>query len=113
MLVAEICANLAAKNIDQTYTYAVPPNLKFLTAGWRVIVPFGKQTIDGFVMRVRETDETFDFELKEIADVVDDEPWFTPEMRMLSRWLADFYLCPLAQSMSLFMPGGRSKKIKP
>ena len=113
MLVAEICANLAAKNIDQTYTYAVPPHLKFLTAGWRVIVPFGKQTIDGFVMRVRETDETFSFELKEIAEVVDDEPWFTPEMRMLSRWLADFYLCPLAQSMSLFMPGGRSKKIKP
>lgn len=113
MLVAEICANLAAKNINQTYTYAVPPHLKFLTAGWRVIVPFGKQTIDGFVMNVRETDETFDFELKEIADVVDEEPWFTLEMRLLSRWLADFYLCPLAQSMSLFMPGGRSKKIRP
>lgn len=113
MLVAEICANLAAKNIDQTYTYAVPPRLNFLTAGWRVIVPFGRQTLDGFVMNVRETDETFDFELKEIADAVDDEPWFTPEMRLLSRWLADFYLCPLAQSMSLFMPGGRSKKIKP
>lgn len=113
MLVAEICANLPAKNIDQTYTYAIPERLKFLTVGWRVIVPFGRQTIDGFVMRVRETDETFDFELKEIADAVDDEPWFTPEMRLLSRWLADFYLCPLAQSMSLFMPGGRSKKIKP
>lgn len=113
MLVAEICANLAAKNIDQTYTYAVPPHLNFLTSGWRVIVPFGNQTLDGFVMRVRETDETFGFELKEIADVVDDEPWFTLEMQMLSRWLTDFYLCPLAQSMSLFMPGGRSKKIKP
>ncbi|MBO4400808.1 MAG: primosomal protein N' [Selenomonadaceae bacterium] len=113
MLVAEICANLPAKNIDQTYTYAIPERLKFLTVGWRVIVPFGRQTIDGFVMRVRETDETFEFELKEIADAVDDEPWFTPEMRLLSRWLADFYLCPLAQSMTLFMPGGKSKKIRP
>ena len=113
MLIAEICVNIAAKNIDYSYKYAVPERLKFLTAGWRVIVPFGRQTVDGFVMSVRDSDETFDFELKEIADVVDDEPWFTTEMQMLARWLSDFYLCPLATAMTLFMPGGRSKKIKP
>ena len=113
MLIAEICANIAAKNIDHAYTYAVPERLKFLTAGWRVLIPFGRQTVDGFVMRVRDSDETFDFELKEIAETIDDEPWFTPEMRMLARWLSDFYLCPLATAMTLFMPGGRSKKIRP
>ena len=113
MLIAEICVNIAAKNIDYSYKYAVPERLKFLTAGWRVLIPFGRQTVDGFVMSVKDSDETFDFELKEIADVVDDEPWFTPEMRMLARWLSDFYLCPLATAMTLFMPGGRSKKIKP
>ena len=113
MLVAEICANVAAKNINETYTYAVPKHLKFLQTGWRVIVPFGRQTIDGFIIGVRDTDETFNFELKEIQSAVDTEAWFTPEMIKLSQWLSDFYLCPLAQSMALFMPGSRSKKIKP
>ena len=113
MLVAEICANVAAKNINETYTYAVPKHLKFLQMGWRVIIPFGRQTIDGFVISVRDTDETFNFALKEIAEVVDAEAWFTPEMIKLSQWLSDFYLCPLAQSMALFMPGSRSKKIQP
>ena len=114
MLVAEICANVAAKNVHETYTYAVPDKFKFLQRGWRVIVPFGhRKNIDGFVMNVRETEEVFDFALKEIADVVDAEPWFTPEMILLSQWLSDFYLCPLSQSMTLFMPGSRSKKIKP
>lgn len=114
MKIAEICANVPAKNIDQTYTYAVPARLSFLTAGWRVIVPFGGRKVDGFVMSVKEVSElNFEFELKEIAEAVDDEPWFTIEMRLLARWLADFYLCPLAVSMALFMPGGRSVKIRP
>ena len=64
-------------------------------------------------MKVREVDDAtdFDFELKEIFDVFDDEPWFTPEMMNAARWLAEFYLCPLSLAMGLFMPGRRGKKI--
>ena len=115
MLIAEICANVRVKSIDQTFTYAVPERLNFLSAGWRVLVPFGGQKIDGFVITVREFDgtEKFDFALKEIFDVIDDEPWFTPEMMTSAKWLAEFYLCPLSQAMSLFMPGKRGKKISP
>ena len=113
MLTAEICVNLTAKNIFQVYTYAVPEKFNFLVKGWRVIVPFGKKIVDGFVMEVKDTDETFDFELKEIFDVVDNEIWFTPPMFELSNWISDFYLCPLSQAMSLFMAGNHSKKTAP
>ena len=113
MLIAEICANVQVKSIDKTYTYEVPERLKFLSAGWRVFVPFGSRKVDGFVMEVREVDDDteFAYELKEIIDVVDDEAWFNSEMIREAKWLADFYLCPLSQSMSLFMPGNVSKKI--
>lgn len=111
MLTAEICVNVAVKNLLQVYTYAVPPKFSFLAQGWRVIVPFGKQIVDGFVMKVADTDKTFEFELKEILDVVDAEKWFTPEMISFANWIADFYLCPTAQAMSLFMAGRHSKKI--
>ncbi|MBR5913030.1 MAG: primosomal protein N' [Selenomonadaceae bacterium] len=115
MLIAEVCANVQVKAIDQTFTYIVPARLKFLTAGWRVIVPFGNiKKVDGFVISVKEIsdDTTFPFELKEIIDVFDEEAWFTPPMLNAAKWLADFYLCPLAQSMSLFMPTKHSRKIK-
>lgn len=114
MLIAEICANVQVKSISQNFTYIVPERLKFLTAGWRVFVPFGgRKKIDGFVMKVEEVpdDTKFDFELKEITDVIDDESWFTAEMIFAARWLSDFYLCPLAQTMSLFMPGKVGRKI--
>ena len=115
MLLAEIWANVKAKNIDQTYTYSVPEELNFITAGWRVTVPFGKRDkIDGFVIRVYEGDPAdFEFELKSITDAIDDEAWFTEEMVSAAKWLSDFYLCPLSFTMSLFMPGEKSKKLIP
>ena len=82
MLLAEIWANVKAKNINQTYTYSVPEGLNFITAGWRVTVPFGpRNKIDGFVIRVYEGDPNdFEFALKSIIAVIDDEAWFTEEM---------------------------------
>ena len=113
MKVAEVCANVAANSIDKNYSYLVPERLNFLTAGWRVLIPFGKRKIDGFVMSVHEVEDLteFEFELKEILEVIDEEPWFTPEMRIAARWLSEFYLCPLSLTMNLFMPGRRGKKI--
>ena len=113
MLTAEICVNLTDKNILQTYTYIVPQKFNFLAQGWRVVVPFGRNFIDGFIIEVKDTEEKFDFELKEIFEVVDDEIWFTPQMFSMANWIADFYLCPLSQAMALFVVGRHSKKISP
>ena len=112
LLIAEIWANIKAKNINQTYTYSVPEKLNYITAGWRVTVPFGRQRVDGFVLKVYEGDpNAFEFTLKSIIAAIDDEAWFTEEMMSSAKWLADFYLCPLSQTMSLFMPGNKSRKI--
>ncbi len=114
MLIAEIWANVKVKSINQTYNYKIPENLNFITAGWRVTIPFGRQKIDGFVINVFDGDPNdFEFELKEIISAVDDEAWFSEEMMISAKWLANFYLCPLSQTMSLFMPGEKSKKIVP
>ena len=115
MRMAEVCANVQVKAIDQNFTYIIPERLNFLAAGWRVMIPFGgRKKVDGFIISVKEVadDTKFPFELKEIDDVIDEEAWFTPEMLQSARWLADFYLCPLAQSMSLFMPTKHSRPIK-
>ena len=114
MIIAEVCVNVTANNIVQNYTYLVPERLKFLSLGWRVSIPFGQRTTDGFVISVREVDDNkiFPFELKEIFDVIDDEAWFTPKMISEAQWLAEFYLCPLSQTMGLFMPGRHGKKIE-
>lgn len=115
MRIAEICTNIQVQTINRPFTYIVPADMNFLTAGWRVFVPFGnRKRIDGFILNVREVDDdqNFSFNLKPIDEVVDDVAWFTPEMLNAAKWLADFYLCPLAKAMSLFMPVKHSRQIK-
>ena len=122
MRIAEVRVNVAANSLDQNFTYLVPERLKFITAGlkfitagWRVLIPFKSREVDGFVLRVAEVDDAmaFEFELKEIIGVVDEEAWFTTEMMSAARWLAEFYLCPLSITMGLFMPGRRVREITP
>lgn len=112
MRIADVCVNVPIKGVNQIFSYGVPDELNYIDMGWRVTVPFGAQTVDGFIMRVYEGDpKDFDFEIKPIASAVDDEAWFTPLMIITAQWLANFYLCPLSQTMTLFMPGRISRKI--
>lgn len=104
---AKVAINLPAKNIFRQFTYHVPEALDFLTQGWRVVVPFGQQLLEGFIVEEdRDPDRTR--ELKNIADVVGTEPWFDREMLATAYWLSQYYLCTLAEALRLFIPGKRS-----
>ena len=51
VMVADVLVELKAKEIDQTFTYKIPSNLlDKVEVGKRVLVPFGKQKLEGFVL---------------------------------------------------------------
>lgn len=110
MLTADVFVNIPVKSIAKAYTYRVPDTLSFLRAGWRVLVPFGARKAEGFVFGVTESGGEAE-NLKEIIDVVDDEPWFSGAIMQTAKWMADFYLCSPAETMRLFMPGKSGVKI--
>ena len=45
-----VAINLPVKNLFRQFTYALPPQFDYIGAGWRVIVPFARQTAEGFVV---------------------------------------------------------------
>ena len=113
MKIAEVRVNVLTNGLDKDFSYRVPDELNFLSTGWRVVVPFNGRQYVGFVMNVAKVDTVPNFDLKDISEVLDAEPWFTSTMLAEARWLADFYLCPLAVAMSLFMAGQNRKPIAP
>ena len=49
----EVLVELKLKKIDKTFTYSVPQNLEEqIKVGIRVLVPFGKQKLEGFVLKI-------------------------------------------------------------
>ena len=105
-----VAINLPVKNLFRQFTYALPPQFDYISAGWRVIVPFARQTAEGFVVGEAGTDLPQPENYKEVQAVIGAEPWFDEEMLEAARWLAGYYMCPLAEAMRLFIPGKSSIK---
>ena len=110
---AEVFVNIPVKSIAKAYSYAVPDEMSFLAAGWRVFVPFGGRSVEGFVLAVHDEEVgRCAYDLKAIISAVDEEAWFTSEMMEAAHCIADFYLCAPAEAMRLFMPGKSGLKIE-
>lgn len=112
MFAVNVAINLPVKSLFKQFTYAVPPELAFLDSGWRVVVPFSGQKVEGFV--VERTAVTADAavaaKLKAVEAALGDRPWFDEEMLATARWLSQYYMCSLAEAMRLFVPGKSSIK---
>lgn len=62
--------------LEKTYHYLVPAGLVHrIATGRRVFVPFGGRRLSAYILGTVECDETGG--LKEIIDVIDDEPLWT------------------------------------
>lgn len=113
MFCVDVAINLPVKSLFKQFTYAVPEELRFLDSGWRVVVSFGAQKVEGFVVRRREMtelDPQAQEKLKNVEAALGDRPWFDDEMLSTAKWLADYYMCSLAEAMRLFVPGKTSIK---
>ena len=79
MFCVDVAINLPVKSLFKQFTYAVPEELRFLDGGWRVVVPFGAQKVEGFVVRRREMtelDPQAQEKLKNVEAALGDRPWF-------------------------------------
>ena len=64
-----VLVELSNKNIDKVFTYSVPEYLSNkIKLGIRVVVPFGRQTLEGFVVSLVDK---VDYETKDIIEVAD------------------------------------------
>lgn len=100
--IADVIVNLTPRNLNKPFSYFLPDELSQVGVGWRVLVPFGSRTAEGFVVTVSEGNPEG---LKAVLETLDDEPWFDQHMLELASWLSRYYLCSPADAMRLFIPG--------
>ena len=88
-----------------TFTYAVkPPPAPLPAAGQRVLVPFGRRRVTGYVLG--QAPATEKHEIKSILDILDEAPIFPPEMIDFFRWISDYYIHPLGEVIRTALPAG-------
>lgn len=96
----------------KAFTYEIPSELKkFVKEGVRVVAPFGKRTLTGFVIKVTKTTQVKD-SIKPIREVLDDEPIFNKTTLKFYEWLSEYYLCSLGEALKLLVPHGTEVESK-
>ena len=112
-MIAEIIVDVLSSNVDRVYDYKVPENFS-LQVGGRVVVPFGKRIIEGFVIKIKEFSDLPDEKLKTVLRKIDDSPLILPEFIELMHFMVRRYNIKLVDALRLFVPTElRTGKIKP
>ena len=86
----------------RTFVYELNESVE---AGCRVIVPFRKRDVEGFVVGLRK-DAPRDLDVHEVRSVVDRNSLLRPEILDLCRWIADYYVSPLGEVLKAALPPG-------
>ena len=98
---AEVLVEIKAKNLDKAFTYKIN-NSMHLEVGMRVLVPFGKQKLEGFILNIHNNKP--DYDTKEIISSIDDYPVLNKEMLELGKYISKKTLCNLISAYQTMLP---------
>ena len=96
--------------LEGLFTYGVSDELATRVAsGVRVVVPFNKSK-RYTAIAVRLHDEKPDFEVKNIIEVLDNQPIVLPEQFRLWNWMSEYYMASLGEVMNAALPAGQKNE---
>jgi primosomal protein N' (replication factor Y) len=84
-------------------TYRVPPELPIPSQGARVVVPLGSRRVTGIVVAGEATAQD-GLELRDVCEVLDEEPFLPRDVVDLARWVGDYYLAGPGAALALALP---------
>lgn len=107
----EVIVDISNSEIDKVFDYIAPFSVEI---GHRVLVPFGRRQVEGFVVGKKEHSDC-KYDIKDIIMKLDEYPVILPEMLELARYMATKNL-RMIDCLRLFIPsklrGGRVKVLQ-
>ncbi|MEE8440419.1 MAG: primosomal protein N' [Spirochaetia bacterium] len=98
--------------IDRLFTYYASEGIE-VPIGARVVAPFGRRSLAGFVVGHPGDVPNGVKEIKEITRVTNTEPLFTADYLSLAEWVQRMYFASLGEALSAMIPGGRKETAVP
>ena len=90
--------------IADVYTYNIPETIQYPLTGKRVLVPLGRKSIIGIIYRKHEGELPANIKVRDVLQIIDEEPIVTAEQLKLWEWLSSYYMCTLGEVMAAALP---------
>ena len=103
-MVVGVLVELSNKRIDKIFDYNVPLELiSRVSIGIRVTVPFGRMTLEGFILEIKNNSD-LEGDLKSIIDIVDEEVVLNHEMLQLGKIMQKITISTLISCYQCMLP---------
>lgn len=103
---AEVILSKVTQRLDKIYHYSIPANLAGkVRTGIQVLIPFGKRKTTGYVVGLVEKSEVEG--IKDIDEVVSEQPLFTEKQVELAKWISEYYCAFFSSALKLVIGPGR------
>lgn len=109
-MVAEVIVDILNSAVDKIFDYLIPEGLN-LDVGYRVLVPFGNRSLEGYIIKIKSTSNLDSSKLKCIIKGLDDFACLSEETLELANFMTQNYNVTKASSLRLFLPSSL-KKVK-
>lgn len=91
--------------VDRSFHYGIPDGLAArVRPGCRVLAPFGRRTMTGFVVAVVPELPAGEFDIKDIKDVLDAEPSFSGGFLAFAKRLGELSFAPWGEILQAALP---------
>lgn len=103
----DVIVDVSHTEVDKIFEYSYPDNS--ISEGCRVVVPFGKYEIEGFVLAKKLVSDYPPEKIKPIVRILDKIPALTAETLALAKFVKERYHVTYAQALRLFLPAEMRK----
>ncbi len=104
-LYAGVIVDVRAEAVNRIFQYAVPERYRsVLQIGHRVLVPFGRRKLEGYVVEFSSELEVEEHKLRSILKPLDPEPVILPSLVELARWMAETYAGLFSEALQFMLP---------
>lgn len=104
-MIAEVLIEYSVKLLDKTFDYIIPNELiNELKVGHKVLVPFGNQIVEGFVVGIKQKISNIEIEYKEIKEIVESTFCLNKELLELGKKIKEQTLSTLISAYQVMFP---------
>lgn len=111
-MIASVLIEHNVKSLDKTFDYLVPENLsKDISVGHKVLVPFGSQIVEGFVLNLSNKYDP-SMEYKEVINIVEKTFCLNEELLELGKFISDTTLSTRISAYQAMFPKALKASVK-
>ena len=111
-MISSVLIQYSVKSLNKVFDYLIPDTLKDkIKVGNKVLVPFGKSNVEGFVLKIHNNiEENIDY--KEITSIIESDFYLNEELLKLGKYMSDFLLCNLISCYQIMLPKALKASVK-